>query len=239
MSPRGIGVFLITPGFVDTPLTKQNEFKMPALISADQAATEIIEGFARGDFDMHFPKRLTRWLKVLRLLPYALYFRAVRKMTGSEAVASANENDSARRPLSVELARVVDFFEHIDAAAVGRLDQICAEHAWFKDPFNEVRGIEPIRRIFGHMFIQVEQPRFAVIEAVQQGSQAFLTWDFTFRMKRFDRRSMQTIRGASHLRFAADGRVEMHRDCWDAAEELYEKLPFVGALMRWLKPQAG
>jgi len=53
----------------------------------------------------------------------------------------------------VELARVVDFFEHVDAATVGRLDQIYADHAWFKDPFNEVRGIEPIRRIFGHMFI--------------------------------------------------------------------------------------
>ena len=82
LSLRGIGVFLITPGFVDTPLTKQNEFKMPALISADQAAAEIIAGFARGDFDMHFPKRFTRWLKLLRLLPYGLYFRAVRKMTG-------------------------------------------------------------------------------------------------------------------------------------------------------------
>ncbi len=82
LSPRGIGVFLITPGFVDTPLTKQNQFKMPALISADQAATEIIEGFGRGDFDMHFPKRFTRWLKLLRLVPYGLYFRAVRKMTG-------------------------------------------------------------------------------------------------------------------------------------------------------------
>lgn len=82
LSPRGIGVFLITPGFVDTPLTKQNEFKMPALISADQAATAIITGFAHGDFDTHFPKRFTRWLKLLRLLPYALYFRAVRKMTG-------------------------------------------------------------------------------------------------------------------------------------------------------------
>jgi len=68
-------------------------------------------------------------------------------------VVCANENGSARRPLSVELARVVDFFEHVDAATVGRLDQIYADHAWFKDPFNEVRGIEPIRRIFGHMFI--------------------------------------------------------------------------------------
>jgi len=78
-----------------------------------------------------------------------------------------------------------------------------------------------------------------VIEAMQQGSQAFLTWDFTFRMKRFDTRTTQTSRGASHLRFAVDGRVEMHRDYWDAAGELYETLPFVGALMRWLKRQAG
>ena len=154
-------------------------------------------------------------------------------------MACGNDNGSARLQLSVELARVVDFFEHIDLSAVGRLDQIYADYAWFKDPFNEVRGIEAIRQIFGHMFIQVEQPRFAVLDAVQQGSQAFLTWDFTFRMKRFDTRTIQTIRGASHLRFAVDGRVDMHRDYRDAAEELYEKLPLVGSLMRWLKRQAG
>ncbi len=154
-------------------------------------------------------------------------------------MTSPSDAGATRHTLSVELARVVDFFEHIDPAAVSRLDQIYADHAWFKDPFNEVRGIEPIRRIFGHMFVQVEQPRFKVIEAVRQGNQAFLTWDFTFRMKRFDTGTTQTIRGASHLRFAADGRVDMHRDYWDAAEELYEKLPLVGALMRWLKRQAG
>ena len=154
-------------------------------------------------------------------------------------MAAADDNTSARRHLSVELARVVDFFEHIDEAAVARVDQIYTDQAWFKDPFNEVRGIAPIRRIFGHMFIQVLQPRFAVIEAVQQGSQAFLTWDFTFRMKRFETQTTQTIRGASHLRFAQDGRVDMHRDYWDAAEELYEKLPLVGSLMRWLKRKAG
>ena len=154
-------------------------------------------------------------------------------------MASGNADVSTQRQLSVELARVVDFFEHIDLAAVSRLEQVYADQAWFKDPFNEVRGIAPIRRIFEHMFVQVELPRFAVIEAVQQGNQAFLTWDFTFRMKRFDTRTTQTIRGASHLRFATDGRVDMHRDYWDAAEELYEKLPLVGSLMRWLKRQAG
>lgn len=139
---------------------------------------------------------------------------------------------------SRELGRLVAFFEHLTRADVARIGEFYTEDASFKDPFNEVRGVAHVRRIFLHMFEQVDDPRFAVLAAVQQGPQVFLTWDFRFRMKRFDTRSRQTIRGASHLRFAADGRIAFHRDYWDAAEELYEKLPLLGALMRWLKRQA-
>jgi NAD(P)-dependent dehydrogenase (short-subunit alcohol dehydrogenase family) len=78
----GLGVSLVNPGFVETPLTAKNSFPMPALISPEEAATEILAGWARGAFDIHFPKRFTRWMKTLRLLPYALYFPAVRKFTG-------------------------------------------------------------------------------------------------------------------------------------------------------------
>ncbi|MDY0056365.1 MAG: SDR family NAD(P)-dependent oxidoreductase [Methyloversatilis sp.] len=80
--PRGLGVHLVCPGFVETPLTAQNDFTMPALISADEAAGHILTGLARGDFHIHFPKRFTGWLRLLRLLPYRLYFAAVRRMTG-------------------------------------------------------------------------------------------------------------------------------------------------------------
>lgn len=80
--PRGLGVHLVCPGFVETPLTAQNDFTMPALISADEAAGHILGGLAHGDFHIHFPKRFTGWLRVLRLLPYRLYFAAVRRMTG-------------------------------------------------------------------------------------------------------------------------------------------------------------
>ena len=66
-------------------------------------------------------------------------------------------------------------------------------------------------------------------------SQCFLIWDFHFRFKRFDTATEQTIRGASHLLFNAQGLVSLHRDYWDAAEELYEKLPLLGSLMRALK----
>jgi short-subunit dehydrogenase len=81
LAPRGLSVFLINPGFVATPMTAANDFEMPALISPQQAAEEIIAGFARGGFEIHFPRRFTAWLKLLRMLPYGLYFALVRRFT--------------------------------------------------------------------------------------------------------------------------------------------------------------
>ena len=132
------------------------------------------------------------------------------------------------------LQEVIRFFESIDPGNVSRLADVYTDAASFKDPFNEVVGIEAITKIFSHMFEQVDEPRFVVTGSVLQGDQAFLTWDFLFRMKRFSREE-QCIKGATHLRFADDGRVCLHRDYWDAAEELYEKLPVLGSLMRGLK----
>ncbi|MFO1415452.1 MAG: SDR family NAD(P)-dependent oxidoreductase [Burkholderiales bacterium] len=82
LHPKGIGVYLVMPGFVKTPLTDRNEFRMPNLISAEEAAQEIMQGLAAGDFEIHFPRAFTRKLKFLRLLPYRLYFPLVRKATG-------------------------------------------------------------------------------------------------------------------------------------------------------------
>ena len=77
--PQGISVHLISPGFVATEATAQNDFEMPALISAEEAATEILSGIQKGEFDIHFPKRFSRFLKFLRILPYPLYFWIVRR----------------------------------------------------------------------------------------------------------------------------------------------------------------
>ena len=82
LRPLGIGVYLINPGFVDTPLTQKNDFRMPALISADAAAAATLAGIAEGRFEIHYPKRFTRWLKLLRILPYPLQLRAIREVTG-------------------------------------------------------------------------------------------------------------------------------------------------------------
>ena len=82
LEPLGIGVSVVHPGFVQTPLTAQNNFNMPALITPTQAAAAMLAGWARGAFDIHYPKRFTRWMKLLRLLPYRAYFPAVRRFTG-------------------------------------------------------------------------------------------------------------------------------------------------------------
>lgn len=82
LSPLGLGVSVINPGFVETPLTAGNQFHMPALITPEEAARAIVRGWEAGDFEIHFPKRFTLWLKGLRHLGYGAYFAAVRRSTG-------------------------------------------------------------------------------------------------------------------------------------------------------------
>lgn len=81
LKDKGLDVYLINPGFVKTPLTDQNDFEMPHIITPEEAAREIIKGFEAGEFEMHFPKKFTRTLKLLRHFPYSVYFSAIKKST--------------------------------------------------------------------------------------------------------------------------------------------------------------
>lgn len=130
------------------------------------------------------------------------------------------------------------FFETLSPQSVAQLHTIYDAQARFKDPFNEVQGLPEIEKIFRHMYVTLEQPHFVVTGQLVDGTQAFLTWEFRFRFKRFDTTTLQAVRGASHVVFNEQGLVTVHRDYWDAAEELYEKLPVLGGLMRWLKKRA-
>ena len=123
------------------------------------------------------------------------------------------------------------YFEALQPGDVARMGELYADQAFFRDPFNEVRGLAAVQRIFAHMFESVEAPRFVVRDAFEQGDQGFLTWDFHFVAPG---RPM-LIHGSSHVRFDLDGKVLYHRDYWDAAEELWEKLPVLGPLLRLLK----
>lgn len=125
---------------------------------------------------------------------------------------------------------LVHWYETLNPASLERIGEFYTENAYFRDPFNEVNGQSAIRKIMQDMFEKLENPRFVVEERIVEGSSGFMVWRFAFSVRR---RPME-IQGSTHVRFAADGRVDFHRDYWDAAGELYAKLPVVGWLVRRL-----
>lgn len=132
------------------------------------------------------------------------------------------------------LAQLVRYWERLTPADVERLHEVYADDAYFRDPFNEVRGVEAIKPVFRHMFETLHEPRFTILETVAAEGGVFLVWDFDFRIQSLQPARARRIHGTSHIRFAPDGRVAYHRDYWDAAGELYEGLPVIGGLMRML-----
>lgn len=135
----------------------------------------------------------------------------------------------------MDIDRLIDCYHTLTPETVSRLSEFYSADAYFKDPFNEVRGIAAIQHIFTHMFRQVENPRFVVTERVLDSNGAVLVWEFCFAIGVWGRRKEEVIRGISHLKFDSDGKISYHRDYWDAAEELYMKLPIISGLMRWLQ----
>jgi steroid Delta-isomerase len=137
-----------------------------------------------------------------------------------------------------ELHRLETFYTQITVQSLPEIRSIYAPNAYFKDPFNEVTGIEAIERIFSHMFTTVTRPRFEVTSRLlgsgENGHEAFLVWLFHWRQAS-GMPLPAPIRGSSHIKFDALGRVDYHRDYWDAAEELYETLPVLGGVLRLIK----
>lgn len=127
-------------------------------------------------------------------------------------------------------------FERLSAHNLNELDNYYAPNAWFKDPFHEVTGIDAIRAILRHTFDKLPGARFRVTRRFPgEEGHAVILWEMDFTMPITHQAT--TISGATHLTFDAD-KVTRHRDYWDAAEELYARLPVLKWLMRALARQA-
>ena len=134
---------------------------------------------------------------------------------------------------NLSLDAIVGWFESISPSNVGDTPRYYAPQALFRDPFNEVRGPAAIERIYRHMFAQVDDPRFTVTHRWQSAQGAMLLSELRCRAKRGG--TEFRIRCATHLEFDAQGRITLHRDYWDPAEDLYEKVPVLGSLMRFIR----
>jgi len=132
------------------------------------------------------------------------------------------------------LQRYAEFFEQLTVENLSRLSTVMTEDIHFVDPFNDVRGLKPVEKIFRHMFDSLQNARFTVSHTAMADSDkalGFLRWelDCTLRGKTY------RIVGMSEVGFANDGRVNLHIDHWDAAQQFYEQLPLIGGLLRIIR----
>ncbi len=131
------------------------------------------------------------------------------------------------------LDRYADAFEVMTEASLDDLPALLAPDVRFVDPFNDVRGAERYVAIFRHMCAVCDDPAFVVLDRAIGGEAAYLKWSFTGRMK--GKSSTFEIIGMSEVTFDGDGRVTAHIDHWDAAGQLYERVPVLGAVLRVLR----
>ena len=132
--------------------------------------------------------------------------------------------------MSIEAAagRYTEFFGHFKPADLERFGEFFAENAHFRDPFNDVHGITAIRQVFAHMYQQCAQPRFEVYDYATSGQVAYLHW-------RFDCDRYLTIDGLSKVLFDEQGLVLEHIDYWDAAAQVYQRIPLLGSILRIIR----
>lgn len=145
------------------------------------------------------------------------------------------------------VARAADWFAQLTQASLASIGQVYAPDAHFKDPFNDVVGVDHIQAIYAHMFVNLTNPKFEITQIIEQAKpvvgcdsdatgheqqvNAFVAWQFTFewRGQQFE------IPGGTRFAFNRDGLITDHVDYWDVAEGLYEKLPLIGRVLRMLR----
>tara|TARA_Y100001970_G_scaffold286876_1_gene410117 strand:+ start:1697 stop:2125 length:429 start_codon:yes stop_codon:yes gene_type:complete len=121
------------------------------------------------------------------------------------------------------LEEIKFWYENLNKINLDQIELFYDKEVLFKDPFNEFRGIDKVKKIFYHMLSNLENPQFAIIDTIENDEEAFLTWDFLFK---FNDKNYK-IHGSSHLKYNKEQIISYHRDYWDVGEEVLLKVPFV------------
>lgn len=128
-----------------------------------------------------------------------------------------------------------DFLAGLSPAVIDQLDGLAAPDIHYHDPFVDARGLANVKRVFRKVFEDIEDPRFTFTHTACDGDTCFLRWHFTCRPKTIKRGHPWICDGVTEIRFDAQGRVLEHIEHWDAGEQVYEKLPVLRAVIRWVK----
>ena len=129
------------------------------------------------------------------------------------------------------LNELTNWYENLKEESLDEIEVFYDENVFFKDPFNEFKGRDKLTRVFSHMFDNLENPHFVILESIKNSEGAFLTWDFYLKIK--GRR--HKIHGSSHLKYSKENRIIYHRDYWDVGEEILLKIPFIKFVYRYIQ----
>jgi steroid Delta-isomerase len=130
------------------------------------------------------------------------------------------------------LDRYADAFERLTPDSLTEIRRLCREDVVFVDPFNDIRGVDAFVAVFEHMYDTLAEPRFEILDRAVGGDAGYIKWRMTGRGKRGS--LVIDIAGMSEVAFDGAGLVARHIDHWDAASQLYARLPVVGPMIRWL-----
>ena len=123
----------------------------------------------------------------------------------------------------IDVSKIKTWYENLDKNSLDEIENYYENDVFFKDPFNEIDNRDNLKKIFHHMFENLEKPHFVFIDSIEKKDQAFLTWDFHIKYNSKD----YMIHGSSHLKFNKKQKICYHRDYWDVGEEVLKKIPFL------------
>jgi len=138
-------------------------------------------------------------------------------------------------PVAAGLKAYADFFATLTPESLARLGDFVTPDVHFRDPFNDVRGLPAMRRVFEASFEDCSDIRFVIDGVVRQEREAFLKWRFFFKPKRLNPATPWEVLGVSEVHFTPAGKVAAHLDHWDSGSQFYARLPLIGALIRWVR----
>lgn len=133
--------------------------------------------------------------------------------------------------MNTRYTEISQWFQSLTPESLERVDEVYASNAVFIDPFNHLSGLASVRAVYQHMFDTLVQPRFIVTNTVSNERQAFMTWDFVFEC----RGQAHKLSGCTQFELNDQGLIVLHRDYWDAAQQVYEKIPLLGTVLRMIR----
>jgi ketosteroid isomerase-like protein len=135
------------------------------------------------------------------------------------------------------LNNFISIYQQLSINNLELLSNIYHQDVTFVDPIHKVEGFDNLYDYFKRLYLNLASCDFVIEDVIEQGTYAAIYWKMTYTHKKLNQGKPVTVFGHSHLK-ARDDKVIYHRDYLDLGVMIYEQLPLIGRVIRWIKSQA-